>query len=82
MTDYIIRDITAEADAETYIVSGKTTLDAINEFDGLLREKGKCVYHAIVSVPDTKWIFMTESIKLDKYYKQESYEIYPKDVEE
>lgn len=82
MTEYIIKDITAEADAEAYIVNGKTPFDAINKFDGLLREKGICVNHAIVSVPDTRWIFTTESVKLDKYYKQESYEIYPKKVEE
>lgn len=82
MTDYIIRDITAEADTGAYMVSGNTPLDAINRFDGLLREKGQCVCHAIVSCPESRWIFTTESIKLDKYYKQESYEIYPKKVEE
>ena len=79
MTDFIIRDITDEADAEAYIVSGNTTLDAINKFDGRLREKGMCVNHAIVSVPETRWIFTTESKKLDKYYKQKSYEVYPKE---
>lgn len=82
MTDYVIRDITAKADAEAYIVSGNTHLDAINKFDGLLREKGKCVNRTIVSYPEQRWIFSTESINLDKYCKQESYEIYPKEVEE
>ncbi len=82
MTDYIIRDITSEADAEVHMVSGNTPLDAINKFDGMLREKGKCVCHAIVSCPESRWIFTTESKKLDKYYKQESYEIYPKEVEQ
>lgn len=82
MTDYIIKNITTEADTEECMVSGNTPLDAINKFDGRLREKGMCVNHAIVSVPETRWIFTTESIKLDKNYKQESYEIYPKKVEE
>lgn len=80
MTDYIIRDIIDETGERTYIVCGNTPLDAINKFDGLLREEGMCVNHAIVSRPEPRWIFTTESIRLDKYYKQESYEIYPKEV--
>ena len=83
MSDYlIINDNPKDVNHGTVIVSGDTPLDAINKFDGLLREKGMCVNHAIVSHPEPKWIITTESIKLDKYYKQESYEIYPKEVEE
>lgn len=82
MTDYIIRDITAVADAEAYIISGETTFDAINKFDRMIRkDRNECVNHAIVSTPETKWIFTTETVKADKFYKANSYVIYPKEDE-
>ena len=80
MIDYIIKNlIGVEGDAETYIISGESNLDAINKFDKRIREKDEQVSFITMSNPSGRWIFCVDTMVKDKLYRPKSYEIYPKE---